>query len=185
MNVDKEITLEFYGNIEKYGQKYSFVPLFSAYNGKNSGTAGLCMRMFSINQNRIVTNFGYNSCGNKDIWENVNAQHNLAIGYNVNLNQDVMFTATYNYENSIYKIYSNGQMIKEAKISQSYWENFRTNDIPSIKYFQIGKAMWNGITEYFTGKMYSARIYNRTLTDSEVLENYEKTVAYHKIENSK
>ena len=25
----------------------------------------------------------------------------------------------------------------------------------------------------------------RTLTDSEVLENYEKTVAYHKIENSK
>ena len=70
------------------------------------------MRMFSINQNRIVTNFGYNSCGNKDIWENVNAQHNLAIGYNVNLNQDVMFTATYNYENSIYKIYSNGQIIK-------------------------------------------------------------------------
>ena len=185
LNVDKEITLEFYGNIEKYGQKYSFVPLFSAYNGKNSGTAGLCMRMFSINQNRIVTNFGYNSCGNKDIWENVNAQHNLAIGYNVNLNQDVMFTATYNYENSIYKIYSNGQIIKEAKIRQSYWENFRTNDIPSIKYFQIGKAMWNSITEYFTGKMYSARIYNRTLTDSEVLENYEKTVAYHKIENSK
>ena len=43
LNVDKEITLEFYGNIEKYGQKYSFVPLFSAYNGKNSGTAGLCM----------------------------------------------------------------------------------------------------------------------------------------------
>ena len=35
--------------------------------------------------------------------------------------------------------------------------------------------MWNYITEYFTGKMYSARIYNRTLTDSEVLENYEKT----------
>ena len=31
LNVDKEITLEFYGNIEKYGQKYSFVPLFSAY----------------------------------------------------------------------------------------------------------------------------------------------------------
>ena len=30
--------------------------------------------------------------------------------------------------------------------------------------------MWNSITEYFTGKMYSARIYNRTLTDSEVLE---------------
>ena len=134
LNVDKEITLEFYGNIEKCGNnRFSFVPLFSAYNGKNSGTAGLCMRMFSYHQNTIVTNFGYNSCGNKDVWENNGAQHNLAIGYNVNLNQDVMFTATYNYENSIYKIYSNGQIIKEAKISQSYWENFRTNDIPSIK----------------------------------------------------
>ena len=186
LNVDKEITLEFYGNIEKCGNnRFSFVPLFSAYNGKNSGTAGLCMRMFSYHQNTIVTNFGYNSCGNKDVWEGNNAQHNLAIRYNIKLNQDVMFTATYNYENSIYKIYSDGQIIKEAKISQSYWENFRTNDIPSIKYFQIGKSMWNAITEYFTGKMYSARIYNRTLTDSEVLENYEKTVAYHKIENSK
>ena len=55
----------------------------------------------------------------------------------------------------------------------------------SYDFHNILMALFYSITEYFTGKMYSARIYNRTLTDSEVLENYEKTVAYHKIENSK
>jgi len=35
---------------------------------------------------------------------------------------------------------------------------------------------------YLIGKTYSIRVYNRDLTDEEVLDNYNKTIAYRLIE---
>lgn len=187
LDIQNEITLEFYGSISKFGEKLDFVPFFAAYNGKYDAMSGLCMRMLSKQKKYIVTNFGYGvSCGNSNIWEAANgAEHNLAVKHKIQLNQNVMFTASYSYENSIYKFYVDGMVIQEAELDRVYWENFRDNDVPAIQYFQIGKATWNFSTEYFNGKMYSARIYNKVLNDTEVLENYNKTVALHNIDANK
>ena len=183
LNVSNEITLEFYGNTENFGNNtYSFVPFFSAYNGRYADLNGLCMRLFSLQKRFAVTNFGFGaSCGNSEVWENEDAQHNIKIPYNVELNQDVMFTVTYDHNSLTYKLFANGTIVKEAKLDKAYWENFRDNDIPAIQYFQIGRGTWNWITENFKGKMYSARIYNKVLSDDEVLENYNKTVIYHNV----
>lgn len=186
LDIQNEITLEFYGSINNFSQNLDFVPLFAAYNGRYDKMSGLCMRLFSVRRKFISTNFGYGvGCGNSDIWEQEAAQHNLMVRYNIDLDKDVMFTATYNHENLIYKLYANGKLLKEAKLANAYWENFRDNDIPAIQYFQIGKATWNFSTGYFNGKMYSARIYNKVLNDTEVLENYNKTVALHNIDANK
>lgn len=185
LDIKNEITLEIYCNIEKFGQNLDFVSLFAAYNGRYEATSGLCMRML-YRKSFIVTNFGYGvSCGNSNIWEGDQAQHNLAVRQDAFLNKDVMYTASYNYADSIYKFYVDGKIVQEAKLNKAYWENFRDNDVPIIQYFQIGKGSWNASTEFFKGKIYSARIYNKTLNDIEVYENYNKTVIFHNSDANK
>ena len=55
------------------------------------------------------------------------------------------------------------------------------NEIPNIKYFQIGKTRWNSITGFFNGKMYAVRIYNKCLNEKDIKENYNKTIACHNL----
>lgn len=185
LNIKDEITLEFYGSINGYFDTYySYVPLFSAYNARNGSTNGECMRMWLCNKNYICTNFGYNSCANESIWENSNAQHNLVIRQKIiELNADTMFTVTYNNSNQKYSVYMNGTLLKDAILDQSYWDNFKNNEVPKIEHFNIGTSTWNDITGFFNGKVYSIRIYNKALDANQVQENYNKAVAYHNIEN--
>lgn len=53
--------------------------------------------------------------------------------------------------------------------------------IENIKYYQIGKVTWWNYTNFFNGKIYSARIYNKALDDREVMENYNKAAAYRSL----
>ncbi|MFR2535274.1 MAG: sialidase domain-containing protein [Clostridia bacterium] len=182
MDVKDEITLEFYGKILDYAGDHQYIPLFCAYsNTSASDVEGNGMRMWSMN-GAILANFGYSSCGNSEVWENINAQHNLKVKDAVNLNEEAMYTITYEHKNTTYTVYKNGKLLKQAKLKETYWENFKENEIPNIKYFQIGKVRWSSITGYLNGDMYAARIYNRCLTEEEVLQNYHKTVTYHKLQ---
>lgn len=182
LDVKDEITFEFFGNINEYGkaEESYFVPLLGAYNAR-SDNGGLCIRMYSTLKNSINVNFGYSSCGNSDIWESDGGKHNLKIECNVELGKDSMYTVTYNHNDCLYKVYFNGKLVKEAKLDRSYWENFRNNDIENIKYYQIGKVTWWNFTNFFNGKIYSARIYNKALDDKEVMENYSKAAAYRSL----
>ncbi len=182
LNVSDEITLEFYGNVSGYSNDvYAYVAMLAAYNGYEGNVDGACMRMFSF-CNRICTNFGYESCGNSDIWENSTSKHNLISYDNMKLGVDTMYTATYSHKDSTYSIYKDGKLLKKAVLDASYWENFKNNEIPKIEYFRIGRTRWNGITGYYNGLIYSVRIYNKALSSEEVFENYNKAVLYHNLE---
>lgn len=183
LNVSDEITLEFYGSVSGYSNDTcKYIPILDVYNNRTSGnTDGACMRMY-IFLNQICTNFGYESCGNSEIWENTDAKHNLISYANMNLGVNTMYTATYSHKDLTYSIYKDGKLLKKAVLGASYWENFKNNDIPKIEYFRIGRTRWNGITGYYNGLIYSIRIYNKALTSEEILENYNKTVLYHNLE---
>lgn len=183
LDVKDEITFEFFGNIKQYGkpEESYFVPLLGAYNAR-SDYDGLCIRMYSVGKSHINTNFGYSNCGNSDIWESDGGKHNLKVDCNVEIGKkDNMFTVTYNHNDCMYKVYLNGSLVKEAKLDKTYWENFRNNDVNSIKYYQIGKVTWWNFTRFFDGKIYSTRIYNKALNETDVMENYNKTVAYRSL----
>ena len=176
LNVEDEITLEFYGSINQpYETTFFYVPFFSAYNGIN------CMRMWCTYKTNLCTNFGYKSCNNESIWESSIAPHTLLVKQDIEFNKDMMVTATYNHNTQTYSIYSNGTLLKNAILDQSYWENFKNNEVPKIQYFSIGTLTWNEIKGYFNGKVYSIRIYNKALDANQVQENYNKAVAYHNI----
>ena len=185
LDVEDEITIEFYGKINNYYEtEYQYSPLLSAYsNTKVADVEGLCMRIWARGKN-ISTNFGYVSCGNSNIWEGSGGPHNIIVNCDIKLNNDFMYTTTYNHSTCMYSVYMNGNLIKQEKLDENYWNNFKENEIPNIEYFQIGKARWNSITGYFNGDMYSARIYNKCLNSDEVLENYNKTVAYHNLNSN-
>ena len=138
------------------------------------------MRMYSFSD-RICTNFGYESCGNSEIWENEYAKHNLTAYGKFDLNVDTMFTATYSHRDLTYSIYKNGKLLKKAILEASYWEKFKNNEIPRIEHFKIGRTRWNEITGYYNGLIYSVRIYNKSLSPDDVLENYNKAVLYHNL----
>lgn len=181
LSVEDEITLEFYGKFNDYSGNYEYIPLFSAYsNSKASNVEGQGMRLWSMSK-AFLSNFGYKSCGNGEVWENDSAPHNLKVKNVVNLKEDVMFTVPYRHTDTTYSVYKNGKLLKQAKLDENYWKNFKENEIPNVEYFQIGKVRWNSITGYLNGDMYSARIYKKCLTAEEVLQNYQKTVAYHQL----
>lgn len=183
LNVNDEITLEFYGRINNYStDKWRYVAFMDAYNAKATATNGGCMRLYMLYGDKICANFGYTSCGNSDIWESELSPQNLTTMTEVDLNTDNMFTITYNHKNLTYSVYRNGKLLKKTILANEYWENFIENEIPSIKYFRIGTTTWNGITGFYNGLVYSARIYNKALSDEEVLENYNKTVSYHNLD---
>lgn len=181
LDIEDEITMEFYGKVtENTGSDtYNYVPFFAAYNGRILSTSGLCLRMFSLGEKNIMSNFGYADCGNSNIWENSDAKHNLRVSVPNNVKEENMFTITFRHSDNTYSVYDNGTLIKREVLNNEYWENFKLNELPTIEYFQIGKGTWNNITNYFCGEVYSIRIYNKCLQEEEVKSNYQATKAYH------
>lgn len=184
LNIENEISIEIYGKIYSTDSNSNFVPIFAANNGRNEYSGGLCMRMFLLGKD-FVSNFGYASCGNSDIWENEKAKQNIHINTDFMINNQVMYTITYRHIDNTYSLYQDGILKQKAILDNNYWENFKNNEIPNINFFQIGKVTWNGSTKYLNGEIHSIRIYNKTLNDFEVLENYNKTVNYYNIISNK
>ena len=94
------------------------------------------------------------------IGNNNNSSTSTAI---INLNQIYNYVAT--YDGNIAKGYLNGVLTDTDTIgSQSYNTNF----------LQIGKYT-SGLPLYLSGSIYTTQLYNRALSASEVLQNYNAT----------
>lgn len=71
--------------------------------------------------------------------------------------------ATHN--TSEYKMWVNGQLIESKTYSPQASGSFNTNAS-----YGVGKV--TGSTAYYTGRVHFCRLYNRVLTESEILQNY-------------
>lgn len=61
------------------------------------------------------------------------------------------------------------------------WDIFVNDNLPDLSYFCIGRSSFAKEGAWLYGKMnaYSIKLYNRALTEEEILESYNKDVAYH------
>jgi len=91
------------------------------------------------------------------------------------LNTPVMLTST--FDSSSMKMYINGAL--QSQIATGFNLNFGNNHTT-----KIGRALATGneFDAYFNGKIYSTNIYNRTLSDAEVLQNFNAQKARFGIE---
>ena len=71
------------------------------------------------------------------------------------------------YDGSTQKIYLNGNLIAQR--------NFSTAPVLVSPAFQIGRWGYGGYERYYNGIIYSVALYNRALTQQEVLQNYNAT----------
>lgn len=71
------------------------------------------------------------------------------------------------YDGSTQKIYLNGNLIAQR--------NFSTAPVVISPAFQIGRWGFGGFQRYYNGIIYNIGFYNRALTPTEILQNYNAT----------
>lgn len=189
LDVNNEITIEFFGNVTDYSNSsYSYIALFSTYgkNYNNSLIDNEYMRIWSIynGYRRMCCNFGTEDCGNSKLWEHSGTRTNINVASDISLNRDFMVTITYNHSNQVFSMYMDGNLLKDGVLDINYWETFKSNIHKYIDCFQIGKAKWNGIIGYLNGDVYSVRIYNKALTAEQVEKNYTATKKYRELNST-
>ena len=88
-------------------------------------------------------------------------------------------TMTVNLNNNTITIYQEGKLIDSTVCSGEWLRNggLTDNSIPFTIGLMVGGNAYN--ENYSKMSLYSCRLYNKVLTDEEVNENYNKTVAYH------
>ncbi len=89
--------------------------------------------------------------------------NSYTLGWN-NYPLNTMVKITYLKSGTTYKTYVDGKLMDMRTISDSDVQGFSTN------VFFIGKAI-NENEYYFTGDIYSIRVYNKALTDQEIIIN--------------
>ncbi len=84
-------------------------------------------------------------------------------------------------------IYINGKKFTEGNYNKKVWDLFCNEEISDLKYFCVGRSSMNtdGYWHYSKMNAYCLRLYSRALTEDEVNKNYEKSVQYHSLIESK
>ena len=189
-------TFEYYGTVEK-GNSYdgeeliefsSYTGIFGYWNGNTENQASFRFGLRPINKS-IYWNAGY---GNfvSDYTENLESAWNIENNINYNFGDEVYFTLTVDTTNSYerdgeeyYKqaVYLNGKILQEGGYNKKSWEHFIKTDLDNLNYFCIGRcSMYQaGWWHYSKMNAYTLRLYNHALSSDEVLDNYQKSVAYH------
>ena len=176
----KGFSLSFYG-ISNGGASFS---IFSKQRGME--TAYSCR--FSIGNNFIYFNTSQNRADSK--WSDKYYNGNLNIPCLYSLGELAYFDLTFDAEKNEFKLYKNNEFVDSDVVNEEYWhgENggqqiMQDDSIPCY----LGRAASgdaNGNVDWRYGKMtiYSLRLYNRPLSESELKSNYDKTIAAHTIE---
>ncbi len=78
-------------------------------------------------------------------------------------------------------MYLNGEKLYEGGYNKKQWEYFINNRLDSLKYFCIGRCSMSheGYWHYSKMNAYTLRLYNKALSESQVKDNYKKSVTYH------
>ena len=179
----KGFTLSFYGISYNGGRFFS--------KQRENDTAYSCR--FGIMNNSFEFNTSKNRADSK--WSDNDTDNNgiLDIYCSYTLGDTAYFDLTFDAENNEFKLYKNNELVDSDIVNPDYWngENggkqiFEDNEI----FCYLGRA-YGGvlvdeddmIKQWIYGKltMYSLRLYNRPLNESELKSNYDKTIAAHSI----
>lgn len=138
----------------------------------------------------IIPGIQYN-CGyerEKSYFSDESSTHIQSINFlkynkRLNINEDVYISVTIDGENLVQNIYINGTKLDGGFVSEKYWKSFIENDLPELNTICLGRSSMEaeGWWHYSKMDLYSLRLYNRALSDEEVMENYNSTVLYHNI----
>ena len=182
---DDGLTFEFYGNVFGLGNSMSYVGLFCK---QNPSIPDSVIRFVITDPARglgwnILFNIGKRVAHNSD-WYYPVSQNNFLVGWeDFEYNQDVYFVITFDGVNNIATLYKNGNYEQSTVFSEEYWPNALTNLNNSTYQFVLGRSPFGSESgyHYLKGAVYSCRLYNKALTEEEVLENYNATVSYHEL----
>jgi len=192
-------TFEYYGTLNQ-GQSYNesgnpinntFSGIFCYWSGNEARQAKY---RFGFYNNRTISwNAGF---GNfiSDFSEQYNPW-NILYEVNIQNGEEVYYTITLDTSNSYEKngqqyykqtMYANGMKLYEGDYSKLTWDNFIENDLLELKYFCVGRSSKHneGWWHYTKMNAYTLRLYNKALTQSEVKENYSKSIAYREMLNN-
>lgn len=188
----KGLTFEFYGKIND--------GTFSTSNNNIVGLLGLwtgeykimCPTRFWYKKNSQEIGYGLIYGRSPDIqtgiWSGTPSYWNQFHTIDNLMNNDNYLTIVFEPESEssvIQRIYLNGSLLDEGWFNPEGYKKF--NELcGNYKYIQLGRVNYDYESNwcYAKGICYTSRIYNRALTDEEVLDNYTTTTTYRSLINS-
>ena len=161
--------------------------IFCYWNESENGETPL--RFFiDFNSNSLVWNAGYGNYKSdysmtSTPW-NINYKNLYEPGkkhyYTITLNTKEVYNIG---EEEYYKqiVYMDGNKLYEGNYNKKTWDYFINNYLNDLKCFCIGRAAitYAGSWHYSKMNVYTLKLYNRGLSEEEVKDNYNKSLAYH------
>ena len=143
---------------------------------------------FGLQENTFFFNTSKNRADSK--WSDTSAEinnGNLQVPCLYELGQTVYFDLTFDAETNEFNLYKNNELVDSDTVNPNYWSGanggkqiFEDDTISC--YLGRGFGSNEDIWQYGKLTMYSLRLYNRPLSESELKSNYDKTIAAHSIE---
>ena len=130
-----------------------------------------------------------------DFSQNTTYPWNICYNASVCTGEDVYFTLSLDTSESKLvdgieyytdSLYINGEKLYSGKYNKNSWDYFINNSLDDLDTFFIGYCNMTQKYYWYFSKMnvYTMRLYNRGLSEKEIMENYEKTLAYKNVETS-
>ena len=185
-----------YGEIDSTTGYYKSVSDKASFNGllvlkhdAYSGSTGLRFGFYPRTGKiwRLQYNYGGKEdvVGEPDGWTTEKYPYNHYItveDYDFNFNEPIYFSIVLSPEMNSQTVYKDGKKILNSFLNKlNYDTYFQGNSLSDITEIAIGTCSMESSTWWHFPEMdcYSMRLYNRDLTESEVLANYNATVSYH------
>ncbi len=119
-----------------------------------------------------------------------NAPWNIIYPINYNMGEEIYYTVTLDTTNSYEKdgeeyykqtVYMDGEVLYEGGYNKKTWDYFINNNLMTLNTFCIGRSSLRneGWRHYSKMNAYTLRLYNHALSSDEVMDNFQKSKAYH------
>lgn len=119
-----------------------------------------------------------------------NAPWNIIYPINYNMGEEIYYTVTLDTTNSYEKdgeeyykqtVYMDGEVLYEGGYNKKTWDYFINNNLMTLNTFCIGRSSLRNEGWWHYSKMnaYTLRLYNHALSSDEVMDNFQKSKAYH------
>ena len=197
----KGFTFEYYGRVSEgksYNEKNeeidgSFNGIFCYWNGNEKQQAKFRFGMdtYKTDTIHIRWNAGMAQNAPSDYSNEEEVPWNIAYPIQeFQYGDEIYYTIVLDTEKEVEKdgekyykatLYVNGKKLYEGNYNKKQWENFINEHLENSKYFCIGRSSMSneGWWHYTKLNTYACRLYNKPLTENEVKNNYDKSVAYH------
>lgn len=186
----KGFTIEFYGKIDKEIKgatepQIPFIGIVGLWTGKYKD---ICkMRLGSANSRYLLYSLYNGGVENKGSWSMLeDAPWNQYYEGNF-LEREQYITIEFEPRKNartVQRIYVDGNLLAEGWLEECYWKSFLALN-KSFKYIEVGRSNMSspGNWCYMKGICYATRIYNKTLSQEEIISNYNKTKLHRQTKN--